>query len=233
MGMATKEKTPEYFEVLKKHAKCLDFKTEGFQDVHELMLKKMEEDPDIVKYIDRCRLILVKAMDKENSLFTAIPDEPWSSIIHSDFWVNNIMFHRDEEGRVDDIKFVDFQNYLFLNPIREMVFYLFSSTTLEVQKNHIEELINFYHETLINVLERMGCDTRPYSRKEFDAKLQSDAQHEFMHLCFMLKVLTLDAQETEFNYDKMENIMIEYQGNQASLERLRIVVLYFVKRDWI
>lgn len=232
LGMATKEKRPEYFEVLKKRAKCLDFKLDDFEDTHLQMVEKMEEDPDIAAHIDRCKAVLLKAIDRAD-LFTAVPDEPWSSIVHSDFWVNNIMFHRDEEGRVDDVKFVDFQNYLFLSPVREMIFYLFSSTTEEVQNNHIEELIDLYHETMTGVLERMGCDTRPYSRKEFDAQLSSDAKHEFMHICFMLKVLTLDAQETKFNYDKMHDVMIKYWGNKAWLQRLRIVVLYFVKHDWI
>ncbi|EFN78710.1 uncharacterized protein LOC105188476 [Harpegnathos saltator] len=233
LGMATKEKRPEYFEELKKRAKCLEFDTRDFKEIHMQILNKMQEDPVINVHIDRCTAVLSTAVDDTNSLFTAIPDEPWSSIIHSDFWVNNIMFHRDEEGHVDDIKFVDFQNYLFLSPVREMVFYLFSSTTDEVQRNHVEELIDLYHDTLTSVLEHMGCDTRPYSRKEFDAKLSSDAQLEFMHLCFMLKVLTLDAKETEFNYDKIKNVMHSYSGNQALLQRLRQIVLYFVEHDWI
>lgn len=232
LGMATKEKRPVYFEVMKKHAKCLEFKMDDFQDVHKKMLEKMEQDSEIAKHIDRCREVL-ENVDLMNTLFTAEPDEPWSTIIHSDFWVNNIMFHQDEEGRVDDIKFVDFQNYLFLSPVREMVFYLFSSTTEEVLENNIKELIDLYYGTLISVLERMGCDTKPYSRKEFDAKLPSDAKLEFMHICFMAKVLTLNVQETKFNYDKMKDIMINYQGNDASLRLLRKVVLHFVKYNWI
>ncbi|XP_032688799.1 uncharacterized protein LOC116852475 [Odontomachus brunneus] len=232
LGMAVKEKKPEYFEVLKKRAKCVDFKFDEFKEIHTQLLDRIESDPDIRPYLDRCRVVL-GVEDGAKEFFTAVPDEPWSTIIHSDFWVNNIMFHKDEEGRVDDIKFVDFQNYLFLNPIREMVFYLISSTTEDVQENHIEELIDLYHETMISVLERMDCDTQPYSRKEFDAKLLSDAKLEFMHICFMLKVLTLDTQETEFNYDKIHDVMLEYQGNQASALRLRKTVLRFVKYNWI
>lgn len=219
--------------MLRKRSKCLEFKFDEFKDIHAQLLDKIEQDPDLVQYVDRCRVALGDAIDGAKTLFTAVPDEPWSTIVHSDFWVNNIMFHKDEEGRVDDIKFVDFQNYLFLSPIREMVFYLFSSTTEEVQESHIEELIDLYHETMTSVLERMDCDTRPYSRKEFDAKLMTDAKLEFLHICFMLKVLTLDAEETKFNYDKIKNVMLAYQGNQATAQRLHNVVLRFVKYNWI
>lgn len=232
LGMATKEKRPEYFEELKKRAKCLEYNLDEFANIHKQLLSKMEEDPELAPHIDRCEVVMEKSVETKE-MFTAVPDEPWSTIIHSDFWVNNIMFHRDEEGRVDDIKFVDFQNYLFLNPIREMVFYLFSSTAEEVTEGHINKLIDLYHETLISVLERMGCDTRPYSKEDFDAKLLRDAKYEFMHVCFILKVITMNAQETKFNYDKMKDILVTYQGNHLLLQRLRKVVLYFIKHNWI
>lgn len=231
LGMATKYKRPEYFKVLKERSKCLNFKTEDFGELHEKMLNKMKEEPDIVPYIDRCRAVIDE--NKDGKFYTALPAEPWSTIIHSDFWVNNIMFHRNANGHVDDVKFVDFQNYLFLSPLREMIFYLFSSTNDEVQENHVEELIDLYHETLLDVLERMGCDTRPFARDQFDAKLPSDAKTEFLHVCFMLKMLTLDTQETNMSYDKIENVIMFYQGNEASLRWLRNVVLYFVKQNWI
>lgn len=227
--MATKYKRPEHFEVLKKRSKCMKFIEDDKNKVLMIeMLSKMTEDSAIAVYSDRCKAI-VETVSLD--VFFAAPPEPWSTIIHTDFWVNNIMFHRHKDGRVDDVKFVDFQNYMFLSPLRDLIFYLFSSTNDEVQDNHIEELIDLYHETLLAVLEHMGCDTRPFARNEFDAKLPSDVRLEFMHLCFMLKILTLDAQATQF--DKIENVMMSYEGSQALFQRLRKIVLYFVKRNWI
>jgi len=230
LGMATKYKRPEYFEVLKERSKCLELKNmDDFERMREDMLNRIMEDPQLVGYVDRCRVAMHDSL--ERGIWTAVPDEPWSTIIHADFWVNNIMFHRDENGRVDDVKFVDFQNYLFFSPLREMVFFLFSST--EVGEDHIEELMDLYHETFLAVLDRMGCDTEQFTREKFDAKLSKDAKFEFMHLLFMLKILTLNVQETEIKYDNMKDFMLNYQGNQAFIQRLRKVVLYFVKRDWI
>jgi hypothetical protein len=207
------------------------FKTDNFEQLQKDLLNKMAEDPQIAVYIDRCRSAFFNGI--ETSLWTAVPDEPWSTIIHADFWVNNIMFHRDENDQLDDIKFVDFQNYLFFNPLREMIFFLLSSTNAEVLDEDIEELINIYYETFLIVLERMGCDTEPFAREKFDAKLANEAKYEFLHISFMLKVVTLDVQETQFNYDKIENVMLSYQGNQTFIQRLRRVVLYLVKRNWI
>lgn len=229
LGMATKYKRPKYFEELKEHSKCLELKTEEFERFQEDMLKIIAGDSQLTVYVDRCRVVIRDSF--ERGLWTLMPDEPWSTIIHADFWVNNIMFHHDENGRVDDIKFVDFQNYLFLSPLREMVFFLFSST--DVSEDRLEELISLYHETFLAVLDRMGCDTEQFTREKFDTKMSDDARLESMHIFFMLKILTLDVQETELKYDNMKDFIMTYQGNKAFIQRLRKVVLYFVKHGWI
>jgi len=128
------------------------------------------------------------------------------------------MFHRNENDQLDDIKFVDFQNYLFFNPLREMILFLLSSTNAEVLDEDIEELINIYYETFLIVLEQMGCDTEPFAREKFDAKLANDAKYEFLYISFMLKIVTLDVQETQFNYDKIESVMLSYQDNQTFIQ---------------
>ncbi|XP_011877283.1 PREDICTED: uncharacterized protein LOC105567217 [Vollenhovia emeryi] len=229
LGMATKYKRPEHFEVFKEHSKCLELKTDKFEDFHKDMLATIKEDPQLNAYADRCEAAISESVGR--GMWNLTPDEPWSTIIHADFWVNNFMFHRDEDGRVDDIKFVDFQNYLFLNPLREMVFFLFSSTA--VSEDCLEELIDLYHETFLAVLDRMGCDTEPFTREKFDAKLFIDAKLEMMHLFFMLKIITLNVQEIKLKYDQIENLIMTYQGNEAFILRLRKVIFYFAKREWI
>lgn len=229
LGMATKYKQPEYFEVLKERSKCLDLKTEEFEHFQEDMLKRIAGDSQLAVYIDRCEAAIRDSFGR--GMWNLLPDEPWSTIIHADFWVNNVMFHRNENGQVDDIKFVDFQNYLFFNPLREMVFFLFCSTDLS--EDLVEQLIDLYHETFLAVLKRMGCDIEQFTREKFDAKLLADTRLESTHIFFMLKILTLDVQETELKLDNMKDFMMTYQGNQSFIQRLRKVVLYFVKRNWI
>ncbi|XP_011633231.1 uncharacterized protein LOC105424616 [Pogonomyrmex barbatus] len=229
LGMATKYKKPEYFEVLKERSKCVTIKFDEFKKAIDDMITNIEKDPDLAAYGDRCRTAINDSL--HGGMWDIVPDEPWSTIIHADFWVNNIMFHCDENGRVDDIKFVDFQNYLFFSPLREMIFFLFSST--DVGDDELEDLINLYHKTFLAVLSRMDCDTEQFTREKFNAKLPGDAKFEFGHLCFMLKILTLNTQETELRYDKMKDFMTTYQGNEAFKQRLHKVVLYFVRHNWI
>lgn len=229
LGMATKYKQPEYFEVLKERSKCIQVTTEDFKHTQDGILKRIADDPEVGVHIDRCSATMKETI--KYGLWNALPDEPWSTIVHADFWVNNIMFHRDEDDRVDDVKFVDFQNYLFFNPLREMVFFLFSST--ENSNDYIDELIDLYHETFIAVLARMDCDTELFTREKFDAHLMTSAKYEFVHLIFMLKILTLNVQEDAFKQNDMKNFFISYQGNQIFVQRQRKLISHFVQRDWI
>ncbi|XP_020278272.1 uncharacterized protein LOC109851991 [Pseudomyrmex gracilis] len=229
LGMTAKYKRPEHFEILKQRSKCVEYDHKDFERMIDEMMKRIEKDPEIGVYINRCKTAVMDSLT--NGLWTAVPSEPWSTIIHADFWVNNILFHRDGDGRVDDVKFVDFQNYLFFSPLRELVFYIFSST--EVRDDYIEELTDLYYETFLAVLKRMDCDTELFTRQKFSVNILADAKYEFMHLCFMLKILTMDVQETKFDYDKMENMLEVYQGNEMFIQRMRKVVSYFVKNNWI
>lgn len=232
LGMAMKYKKPDMFEVFKYRSKCIDFENNNdMQASNEILLKKMKEDPEMNVYYEKA----VELFNPEVMLkaWKDPPNEPWSTIIHSDFWVNNILFHRGEDGKVDDVKFVDFQNYLFFSPLRELVFYLFSSVDDNVHENHIEELIDLYHKTFIDVLTRMRCDTTNFTREKFDAQLPKDGKIEFIHLTFMLKVLTLDTKETNMNYNGIQNFITHYEGNKLFEERLRRLVAYFGKHNWL
>lgn len=231
LGMAMKQNKPECFANIKFRAKSVEFKGDDFKDLTGMLLDAIRENPDTSPYYDRCDKAITGVSPE--AIWAAVPSEPWSTIVHSDFWVNNIMFHRTKDGQVDDVKFVDFQNYLFFSPLRELLFYIFSSGDGNVRENHVDQLIELYYEALIDVTTRMGCDTELLGKQSFYERISNDAPLEFMHLAFMLKMLTLDVKETNFNYDKVQTVMIDYKGNDAFTNRLRDLVLIFVHRNWI
>ncbi|XP_043263937.1 uncharacterized protein LOC122404106 [Colletes gigas] len=230
LGMAMKLKKPEIFEVFKMHSK--NWEVEGnSEDFFAVILKKIKDDPEMNPYYDKCykRLNAAAVMD----FWTDTPCEPWMTIIHSDLWVNNIMFHRNEKGQVEDVKFVDFQIYVYSSCVRDLLFYLFSSVKTNVTDEQLDILMDLYYDALVDKLNIMGCDTSSFNKEGFREKIAEDASREFLHLCFMIKILTLDIKESNFSYDNMQNVMVNYEGNQIFVERLRKIVLYFCKHNWI
>ncbi|XP_014606693.1 PREDICTED: uncharacterized protein LOC106788184 [Polistes canadensis] len=231
LGIAMKHNKPDEYDIIREGSKCPELEKDGFTEYYIPILKQIEKSPITRVYYDRCAAVLKS--DKFFDLWLAEPEGVWATIIHKDFWVNNVMFHSDENGHVDDVKFIDFQNYMYSNPIGELLFFLHSSTDEDVREHYLDELTDLYYDTFISVLAKMNCDVAPYNRKSFDAGFLDICEVEFIHLCFMLKMLTIDINKTNLNSSNIEKVMANYEGNEMYIKRLESLVSYFVKRDWI
>ncbi|XP_046812769.1 uncharacterized protein LOC124421539 [Vespa crabro] len=231
LGIAMKHNKPDEYNIIREASKCPELIKDGFTEFYIPILKKLEENPATRIYYDRCAVILKDVTFFEEWL--AEPKGEWGTIVHKDFWVNNMMFHRDQNGHVDDVKFIDFQNYMYSNPVGELLFFLHSSTDDNVRANNLDELTDLYYEIFISVLLKMKCDIKPYDRKTFNEQFLLVCKIEFIHLCFMLKMLTIDVDKTNLNNSTIETVMKSYEGNEMFTKRLQSLVLYFAEHNWI
>lgn len=231
-GLAMKEKNPEFFEVLKVRSKCLEFKhLDNWASLIEMRLKDIASDSAMSVHYELCEKLI---LSRDFSVWTDVPKEPWSTIIHADFWTNNIMFHKPENSNEpDDIKFVDFQNYLFLSPIRELSFFLGSGLNHDTIINNVDELIELYYDTIIEKLQQLDCNTEEYSRVSFNERVKIDASIEFIHCAMMLKVITMDIHENDPNALNIMNLFENNERNDSYLTRLRNLVTVFYERGWL
>lgn len=231
LGIAMKYKNPEFFEILKIRSKCLELKnTEDWENIIKNNMDYILNDPMLNEHYANC----CKAIEcGDANSWKAIPDEPWSTIIHADFWINNFMFHKTEDNHVDDIKFVDFQNYLFLSPTRELAFFLGSSINQQVMKENYDELINLYYNTLIERLRLLNSDVTLYCRDSFDERMRKDAKIEFSHCICMLKIITMDVNADNPDANNVKNLMASNEGNETYRNRLRDLVFLLHERHWL
>ncbi|XP_001600876.1 uncharacterized protein LOC100116359 [Nasonia vitripennis] len=232
LGMAMKQHKPEYFDGLKARSKALKFPDDnGFEECVNMFIRVMKQDPEIAVHSDFIEHIMPKASDPSH--WFTVPPEPWSTIVHSDFWVNNIMFRKNPiSNEVDDVKFVDFQNYLLMSPLRELTFFLLASMNADVMENGFDQLLNLYYEKFIEVLKRMRVDTEPFARDKFDARLKIDAYEELLHCSFMLKIMTSEVKEDE-QFDNPDKFMQEDSISEGFRKRIRMCVMKYAEKGWI
>ncbi|XP_044016777.1 uncharacterized protein LOC122858134 [Aphidius gifuensis] len=230
-GLATKEKHSDLFNLFKKKSKCMEFKDiDGWTKVVTKKLKFIENDKVMSVHFEDCK----KAVESAGfNVWTDVPEEPWSTIIHADFWTNNIMFHKGDNGELDDVKFVDFQNYLFLAPTRDLTFFIGCGLDGNVIKENVDELIDLYYETIIEKIKQLDCDIEPYSRASFDKRIKIDACIEFTHCMCMLKIITLDTDSDNLDASDVINVMEDEGVNHFYLERVRNFVSVFHARGWL
>ena len=80
----------------------------------------------------------------------------FKTIVHGDCWTNNFMFKYGQNSEIDDIRIVDWQLAYVGNPTSDLSNFIFTSTTPEFRKNHLDHLLAYYHQELIYNLELLG-----------------------------------------------------------------------------
>ena len=75
-------------------------------------------------------------------------------LTHGDFWNNNLMFLKEgKETKTERIKvmLLDWQMCHWGNPIRDIMYLIYSSTSYKLRKEYLDEILRIYHSTFIEI----------------------------------------------------------------------------------
>ncbi|KAG5870714.1 hypothetical protein JTB14_020726 [Gonioctena quinquepunctata] len=155
--------------------------------------KAVEILVDKLKRFERIKHIIPKfeKVFRDTDMFPEIFREPFSTLVHRDLWVNNIMI-RFENGKVVDVKLVDFQGYSYESPAIDLFFFLVTSVEKETLKNHFDDLLKCYHGAFIETLNLLKCDASPFSYDLFMEEIAYGVLkaigHSILMLAFIIQV---------------------------------------------
>ncbi|KAL5278951.1 hypothetical protein ACFFRR_003526 [Megaselia abdita] len=146
-------------------------------------------------------------------------DGPYSAICHYDFWINNMMIKYDPITSTPiDIKIVDFQISQYNSAARDVFFFLFSSVEIEVLRNHYQDLLKVYFDSLVDLLQIYGCSTEEYNFDSFLKEVKDIAPLEVPHAIFMLKVVMAEVKVENDDFSKLdESMFMDENANLVGL----------------
>ena len=75
---------------------------------------------------------------------------------HGDDWINNMMFKLDDQGNTVDFKFLDFQMSFWGSPAADLFYFIMSSIRDDIKVVHFDEIIEYYHEILVESLKKLN-----------------------------------------------------------------------------
>lgn len=163
------------------------------------------------------------------------PEEPYATISHNDYWVNNTMIKFDGDNKPVKNKMVDFQLLEYASPANDIIFFLFSSVQKGVLDNNYDDFINLYYKTFIDTLEELHCDTTPFTMELLQKELVFYAKYlQFFHVMLMMKPIYSLRDKVKELSEMTEADMID-TGNMSELYPIRIAdtVLGFAERNWL
>ena len=97
LGMAMKYNRPADFEKARGPMSGIPVHLDDheFDDVMDHMLEMVDTEPRMAEYAERAKRC-INADRGYKSIRTTNAVEPWITITHGDFWINNIMFHKGD-----------------------------------------------------------------------------------------------------------------------------------------
>jgi hypothetical protein len=207
-------------------------------------LNEVKAIPECLPYLERIEMSLREDMKEKKNRSPPPPKEPFAAFVHSDFWVNNMMFLYENDDNSENqpskietpinMKFVDFQITLYDSPIRDLIFFIYSSAATGVIKHHYDDLVSLYHHEFIDCLSGLACDTDPFSINSFQDELNTYAPKELPHILFMTKIISADeSQVPELSDCDADEMLQSNYGGKLYEEKVKFIVKDFVQRGWL
>lgn len=232
--MALKLKKPDVFEnKIKKH--CL-ISSMGLTSEDEQIQRKPPEWLSYLAQQEKCKPYfklfceILGRMDSTN--FFARPHaEPFATFSHSDMWVNNSM-HITKDDNIEVTKFIDFQLYQYGSAISDLIHFIFDSCPNHVSRDHLDELLKYYHTLLVEILQELGCDTTEFGYRAFLDRVEIEAPAELIHSIFLAVPILGRKGEANISVEN-DDYAVEGAVTQEANEKIAHVLYEFGKRGWL
>ncbi|XP_055845199.1 uncharacterized protein LOC129911422 [Episyrphus balteatus] len=150
---------------------------------------------------------------------------------HGDLWVNNLLFKRMEEDDSIDMRMIDFQFSFCGSPGFDLNYFLYTSLQLDVLINKRDQLIEIYHQSLVDTLKELQHDFIPSLEDIQNEILKKELYGFFVSFAFfpMMSMHKEDSvdnslegmQDSEIAKKKIE---LMFTTNKRTLDTLRYVL---------
>ncbi|CAH2002705.1 unnamed protein product [Acanthoscelides obtectus] len=197
----------------------------------DTFLEICKDSEECAPYMTEVDKILTYFKEHPQALHKTIPpNKIWATLSHGDMWVNNTM-QRFEEGKILENKFVDFQLYTSDTPVKDLLFFLWSSCQLGVLQGHLEDLLKYYHASFIKILEELGCNVTPYSYEKFILEAEQVAvRTTFRALFFSMFVVQAKKREGDIGHRPELNVKKE-DVNPLLQKKIAYAISYYGKKN--
>lgn len=201
----------------------------GVQD----MINKALGNLKTLKEVDSLMGSVMKTMEYGASKMMIQPQEPWATLVHSDFWVNNMLFLHDKSGKIIDMKIVDLQLTQYEDGCLDLVFLIMSSAKAHVIDDNLDEMFDTYYSAFIDYLRILNVDVNQFSKEQFDKNVIESARRRLDQCLMMVQVI----QATRGSARRVDNIknkenFLEMGRSKENDEKLIHIVQTYEKRGW-
>jgi len=172
-------------------------------------------------------------------LFTA-PKQKYDTICHGDPWINNLLFLHDNNGKIIDLKMVDYQIIRHTSLSTDILYFIYSSVQSSLIEKSFESLIKIYHNEFLDELRRSHVDEKILAELGIEwlhKELRTYAFYGVLIGCFLLNPILAEEEDVR-QFETMEfgplNPLCQTNMNQLMyqrrVDRVKCIVFHYYKR---
>lgn len=204
-----------------------------YLDMIEPRTRELQTIKDhIVTYLD-------KTYDAMRRLFIA-PKQKYDTLCHGDPWVNNLLFLYDNDGRIIDLKLVDYQIIRYTSVSTDILYFMYSSVQSSLIERSFESLIKIYHNEFINELRRSHVDDKILAElgiQWLDTELRTYAFYGMLIGCFLINPILAEEEDVrKFETIEFGPMNPFYQADtnsamsQKKVDRIKCIASHYYRR---
>ncbi|XP_016968670.1 uncharacterized protein LOC108036834 [Drosophila biarmipes] len=228
LPIALRLKKPQvYEEYVRPYFKKFDMNCNVDPAERELMNNEILKDIMLVTSDER-DVDRVKELQGIFDAFQAskdVEDGPFTTLVHGDLWINNMMLKYDEEGTPIKVKIVDFQIAQYGSLVHDVIFLLFSSVDVNVLEENYNNFLTMYYNAFIQTLRSVNVDCSNYSLELFLEEVQRTAHMQLPHAIFMMKVILADNSTIPENFEDVNlSVMSKNTGIKTIVTKFEAIL---------
>lgn len=185
---------------------------------------------------------LDKTYDIMRRLFMA-PKQKYDTICHGDPWINNLLFLHDDDGRLIDLKMVDYQIIRYTSVSTDILYLIYSSVQTSLIEKNFNSLIKIYHNEFLNELRRLHVDEKILAElgmEWLETELRAYAFYGLLVGCFLINPILAEEQDVE-QFETIDFGVLNplYQADVNSplkhkkLERVKSLAFHYYNRLYL
>ncbi|XP_062553810.1 uncharacterized protein LOC134219132 [Armigeres subalbatus] len=199
VSFALKDQRPEVFEQFKlpDPLSTMMALNDGFTMMMSASLDKALNTLEPHEEKARQKISKLKETLLEDIATITSPEysEPYTVLGHGDCWINNFIFSY-KRGVPNGIVLLDWQLCRYVSPVLDLLYFIFGCTDEAFRRQHYDEMIRIYYDSLKQLLEKLGGDaTRQFPYTALLRQLKACGKFGILMAVFMVPMLCTENQD--------------------------------------
>ncbi|XP_055301831.1 uncharacterized protein LOC129568209 [Sitodiplosis mosellana] len=184
---------------------------DAFKDYYPLTLDAVieiiSEWPDFAVYVEKLRRLRNRIYELGCQAYDLNLNH-FNTLNHDDLWGPNFMIKTRDgspEKPFENVKLIDFQFAYWSSPTTDLFYFLNSSVNEALRPERFDELVQFYHEQLVDFLKRLNYKKRIPTWPEFQEQYYERRILGFISSCLIQPFMLNNTEEATFDIILQDN----------------------------